>query len=89
MSSEIAKAILTGDHDGELREIEHALKYRQRVTMSSFKRNSRVRIIGSGGRIDGCTATVQKVNQKTVTVMIDDTSERWRVSPQLLEAVEA
>lgn len=87
--SAIAAAILSGDHDGELREIEHALKYRRRVSLSSFKRNSRVRIVGSGGRIDGCFATVEKVNQKTVTVKIEDTHERWRVSPQVLEAVEA
>lgn len=85
--STIAKAISNGDHDDELRAIEHAVKYRQRVRMSSFKREQKVRVIGAGGRIDGCVATVIKPNQKTVTIMIDDTHETWRVSPQLLEAV--
>lgn len=84
--SAIAKAISNGDHDDELRAIEHALKYRQRVKMSSFKRNDRVRIIGAGGRIEGCTATVIKPNQKTVTVLVDDGLGTWRVSPQILEA---
>lgn len=84
-ADEVMASIVRGDLDDDLGRIQRACSSRMQ---RRFRPGSRVRVKDSRDRLNGIEGTVDRVNQKTVSVTLDNHTA-WRFPPQMLEAVEA
>lgn len=93
--SEIAIAIMQGQHDSELETIANACKVRLK---QMFRKGQKVKLVGTkNAEIDGKIGRIVKVNQKSITVGIGEPKvefgeQYWpegsyNVPPRMLEAV--
>lgn len=83
--STATKAIFAIDNLDDLREVQNALNVRfrelQRRAAVSFRVGDKVQFKSRSGQI--ITGTVQKINQKTVSV--NTPTSNWKVSASLLQ----
>lgn len=94
--SEVALAIMRGDHDADLETIRQAAVKRVK---SMWRKGMQVRLVGTKSvDLDGATATIIKVNQKSITVGVGPaTTDQWgteyeggeyNVPPAMLARIE-
>jgi len=82
----VAEAIVNGEHDADLESIQLACKSRMK---RMFRARQRVRLKGTGNvQLEGCEGTIEKVNEKSVSVYVDGQGS-YRVPARMLEAVDA
>ena len=78
----IALEIMEGKHDDNLESIAQACKSRVK---SMFRKNQRVKLINTRNvELDGAQGMIEKVNSKTVSVILDD-GRSYNVPPRMLE----
>ena len=93
--SDIAVAIMQGQHDSELETIANACKVRLK---QMFRKGQKVKLVGTKNvDIDGKIATITKVNQKSISIGIGTPKTEfgstyypegeYNVPPRMLEAV--
>ncbi|HSE44255.1 MAG TPA: hypothetical protein VLA89_02890 [Gemmatimonadales bacterium] len=77
-------AIIQGEHDDDLSYIQMACKQRLKRL---YRKGARVRLVGlDNPTVDGCEGRIEKTNQKSVTVILDD-GRGYNVVPEFLELV--
>jgi hypothetical protein len=78
--NQLVAAILDGDFDGSLDQIDRAIKGRKK---HMFRPGTRVRVTGNKARGEG---TVTKVHLKRIGVTMDDGRD-WLIPASMLEVV--
>ena len=87
--SPLHAAILDGEYDSDLASLNQTINARLKLTMRmSFRPGSRIRVIDdpAAGNLAGIEGTVIRVNNKTVSVDLDN-GLGYRISPRILEPV--
>lgn len=80
----IALAIVSGEHDESLSDIQAACKQRIRRL---FRAGQRIELTGTRNvTLEGAKGVILKTNVKTITVRLDDERE-YNVPPSMLKAV--
>lgn len=79
-TNQLVAAILDGEHDASLAELERAVTRRKK---QMFRPGTRVRVEGSKVAGEG---TVLKVNPKRISVQMDDGRD-WLIPPSMLEVI--
>jgi hypothetical protein len=92
-TSTVAAEILDGTWDDQLHNLSRAINFRQKMKAAEkgFMPRQRVRIANDPAmrEIAGKVAIVEKVNQKTVTIHLEENEfASYRISPDFLERVE-
>lgn len=90
---ELAAEILDGKHDANLDYIMQATQARQKraAAESGIRKGGRVRVTAEESTLAGRVGTVERINQKTVSIQLDPLDENdwrtgWRVPHAWLEA---
>lgn len=82
-ADEVLASIVRGDLDDDLSRIQRACSSRMQ---RRFRPGARIRVKDSRDRLNGTEGTVLRVNQKTVSVELDQHGG-WRFPPHMLEEV--
>lgn len=92
-TSTVAAEILDGAWDDQLHNLARAINFRQKMKAAEkgFAPRQRVRIANDPAmrEIAGKIAIVEKVNQKTITIHLEENQlAGYRISPDFLERIE-
>lgn len=80
----VALEIIEGKHDDDLESIAQACRVRVK---SMFRKNQRVKLVGTRNvQIDGSEGIIEKVNSKSISVILDD-GRGYNVPPRMLEVL--
>jgi hypothetical protein len=79
--NQVVAAILDGEFDGSLDQIDRAIRRRKQ---QQFRPGTRVRVTGSKVQGEG---TVLKVNLKRVSVQMDNDGRDWLIPASMLEVL--
>lgn len=78
----VALEIVEGTHDADLESIRQACAVRVK---SMWRKGDRVRLVNTRNvLLDGAEGRVEKVNTKSISVVLDN-GARYNVNPELLE----